>query len=170
MMVRSSLSAAVLGALLLVLVPSVAEAGNGLHPRTPVVWNDAQCFDVVDRSVDPIYEVQYDIPFEDTDVTPDEVPNSRTHQFFGICRQFHSQIFLPNWITRADVDQAIEHSLIDGAGIEPDQILEENPAWDGCWFRVNEDDERRVITEAMAAEPVPWDTTTVPEGVYVIWG
>ena len=168
MMVRSWLSAAVLGAL--VLVPSVAEAGNGLHPRTPVVWNDTQCFDVVDRSVDPIYEVQYDIPFEDTEVTPDEVANSRTHQFFGICRQFHSQIFLPNWITWADVMAAVEANLVDMVGIEDDHVLETNPAWDGCWYRVNGDDERRPITEEMAGAPVPWDTTSIPEGVYVLWG
>lgn len=168
MLVRSSLVVAVSGAAL--LVPAVAQAGNGLHPRTPVMWNDTQCFDIVDRSVDPIYEVVYDIPFEDTDVTPDEVSNSRTHQFFGICRQFHSQIFLPNWITWADVEAAVGAGLIDMTGIEDDHVIETNPAWDGCWFRVNGDDERRPITEEMASAPVPWDTTTVPEGTYVIWG
>jgi MYXO-CTERM domain-containing protein len=159
---------AVLGALL--LTPLVAHAGNGLHPRTEVVWSDTTCFEVVDRSVDPIYEVEYDIPFEDTDVTPDEVMNSRTHQFFGICRQFHSQIFLPNWITWADVADAVDVGLVDMNGIEDDHVIETNPDWDGCWFRVNGDDERRPITNMMASMPVPWDTTGVPVGTYVIWG
>jgi MYXO-CTERM domain-containing protein len=151
-------------------VPASAEAGNGLHPRTKVVWNDTQCFDVVDRSVDPIYQVDYDIPFEDTAVTEDEVTNSRTHQFFAICRQFHSQIFVPNWVTWADVDSAVAKDLIDATGVEDDHVLETNPAWDGCWFRVNEDADRRPITDEMAAQPVPWDTTGVPVGTYVIWG
>jgi hypothetical protein len=152
------------------LVPVAAHAGNGLHPRTYVVWNDTQCFDVVDRSVDPIYPVEYDIPFEDTNISEDEVDNSRTHQFFAICRQFHSQIFLPNWITSADVDSAAMKDLIDPGSVEDDQILENNPEWEGCWHRVNEDADRRPITFEMADEPVPWDTTDVPVGTYVMWG
>jgi MYXO-CTERM domain-containing protein len=153
------------------LLPLTAWAGNGLHPRTEVLWpDDVACSNVVDKSVDPVYEVSYEIPFEDTEVTEDEVDDSRRHQFFGICRQFHSQIFLPNWITYADVDAAIGKNLIDENSVTDEQVIETNQDWDDCWFRVNEDADRRPITNEMAAVPVPWDTTDVPVGVYVIWG
>jgi MYXO-CTERM domain-containing protein len=123
----------------------------------------------VDRTVDPIYEVNYGIPFEDTDVTPDEVDNSRTHQFFAVCRQTSPQENLPAWITMTDVD---ETALVFPEFNPPanDQIFELNSSWDGCWFRINEDVDRRPITDAMAAQPVPWDTTGIPEGVYFLWG
>ena len=153
------------------LLPLTAAAGNGLHPRTEVVWpEDTPCFDVVDKAEDPVYEVHYNIPFEDTDVTEDEVENSRRHQFFGICRQFHSQIFLPNWITYTDVDAAVSKNLIDENAVTDEQVIETNAEWDNCWFRVNLDEDRRPITNEMASQPVPWDTTDVPVGVYVIWG
>lgn len=148
--------------------PLPAHAGNGLHPRTPVVWNDTACMEVVDRSVDSVYLLEYDIPFEDVEVTPEETPDSRTHQFIATCRQTSPQEYLPQWISQADVETAMIH----GYEVSPpdDEIFDVNADWAGCWHRINEDDERRPITEEMAAEPVPWETADVPIGTYYIWG
>ena len=156
--------------LLLWLTPAIAWAGNGTHPRTPVLWDDTPCLEVVDKSVDPIHPVHYDIPYEDTDVTPDEVDNSRRHQFFAFCRQTYPQDFLPRWITWADVDDATAHML----GGDPDKtdadVLETSTSWADCWHRLNADADRRPITFEQADTPVPWDTTDVPAGVYHLWG
>lgn len=146
-----------------------ASAGNAEHPRTPVEWNDVGCMEFVDRTVEPQFSFAYAIPFEDTDLTPDEVDNSRTHQFFAICRPLAPHESLPSWISTADVAQAsnnYEELTPPASG----DVLETAVAWDGCWHRITEDDARRPITDAMAAEPIVWDTSTVPVGDYVVWG
>jgi hypothetical protein len=159
----------VLGGAAGLLAPATDHAGNNLHPRTPVVWNDVPMVQWVDRSIDPLYSLRYDIPEEDTDVTPEEVDNSRTHQFFAVCRQTSPQEYLPSWITMADVEQTAE--AYEGfATPEDENIFERNEAWDGCWFRINEDAERRPITYEMASDPVVWDTSEIPAGTYFIWG
>ena len=55
------------------LAPATAVAGNGTHPRTPVLWPQAPCRTIVDRSIEPILGMEYTIPYEDVDATPDEV-------------------------------------------------------------------------------------------------
>ncbi|MCA9696924.1 MAG: MYXO-CTERM sorting domain-containing protein [Myxococcales bacterium] len=154
------------------LVPSVtASAGNGTHPRTPVDWSGAPCMTIIDRSQSPIYQLSYAIPLEDTDVTADEVADSRRHQFFAYCRDRHLEDILPAWITQADLDAAVAKNLgnPDDLDLETD-ILENNPDWAGCWSRITGDDERRPITFAAAAQPVPWDTMALPAGAYVVDG
>lgn len=146
-----------------------ANAGDSLHPRTPVVWSDVACMEFVDRSVEPNYALVYGIPYEDTEVTSDEVEKSRTHQFFAICRQIYLQADLPRWITIADVKEAADNDE-DFVTPSDDDIFERATEWSGCWHRINEDSARRPITDAMASSPVNWDTTMVPSGVYLLLG
>lgn len=152
------------------LVPAVASASNMTHPRTPVTWEGTPCLTLHDRSEDPIFHLEYGIPFEDLDVTPDEVPGSRRHQFFAYCRPHHPQDFLPTWITQADVDAAVAAELVGEGVVETTDILEFSEHWADCWFRINGDDERRPISNAMAAAGVDWDTSAVPAGVYTLNG
>ncbi len=156
---------------LLVLAPAVAQAGNGAHPRTPVDWSGAPCMTIIDRSQGAVYSLEYAIPYEDTMVTTDEVTDSRTHQFFAYCRDRHLEDILPGWITEADVEAAVVKGLgtIDLVDIELD-VLENAPDWAGCWSRISEDADRRPITFAAADEPVPWDTSMLPAGTYVVDG
>lgn len=146
-----------------------AKAGNAQHPRTPVEWDNVTCMEFVDRSVETNYALVYGIPFEDTEVTPEEVDNSRTHQFFALCRQSSPAEALPSWITTADVEQTLVNyeEFVTPAD---DEIFELASDWNGCWHRISEDVDRRPITDAMASEPVTWDTSEAPAGVYVLLG
>ena len=156
---------------LVLLAPGAALAGNGLHPRTPVVWTGAPCMTIVDRSRSSVFPLVYEIPYEDTAVTPDEVANSRTHQFFAFCRDHHPDDIIPSWITEADLADADAHGLGDAASIDPElYVLEVSPDWAGCWSRINADAERRPITFADAAMPVAWDTMALPAGAWAVEG
>lgn len=160
----------VIAALVLAL-PTVAEAGNALHPRTPVDWSGAPCMTIIDRSQGGTFPLVYTIPYEDTDVTPDEVDQSRTHQFFAFCRDRHLEELNPGWITEADLNDADAHGLGDAEAVDAElEVLENAPDWADCWVRINGDAERRPITFAAAAEPVPWDTTALPAGTWVVEG
>jgi hypothetical protein len=149
---------------------ATARAGNEAHPRTPVLWPDSPCSTVVDRSEQTTLELAYAIPFEDTMLGPDELPDSRTHQFFALCRQRDPGELLPSWITRDDVERAGALGIVDAASIGPEQVLDEAPAWAGCFVRVTADDARRPITFAAAAEPVAWQLADAARGVYEIAG
>lgn len=164
-------AAATLVACAALLAPATAEAGNGLHPRTPVVWDDSPCVTIVDRSVDPTVDLTYAIPFADTDVTEDEVTDSRTHQFLAFCRDKNPQTVLPNWVAWADVVAAGEKPLdVDPAEVQDANVLDLSREWSGCWDRVTEDADRRPITDAVAAQPVVWDTTGLDAGPWVVYG
>jgi MYXO-CTERM domain-containing protein len=158
----------------LLLTPALASAGNGSHPRTPVDWSGAPCMTIIDRSsggMSATYPLAYAVPYEDIDLTPDEVANSRTHQFFAYCRDRHLEDILPGWITEVDIQAAVDKGLgtIDLVDLELD-VLENAPDWASCWSRISEDADRRPITFAAAAEPVPWDTSMLPAGTYVVDG
>ena len=163
-------AAAALAVGLLVLAPKTARASNMTHPRTPVLWEDVPCITLHDRSQDPTLHLPYAIPFEDTEVKPDEVAGSRTHQFIAFCRPHDPQNFLPTWISQADVDDAVAVGLIRPGVVEPEAILESSTVWQDCWFRINGDDERRAITTANAEAGVDWDITDLPAGGYTIDG
>jgi MYXO-CTERM domain-containing protein len=155
---------------LALLAPSLALAGNMTHPRTPVVWNDVECATLVDRSVTPVWHLEYDIPYEDLEVGADEVADSRTHQFFALCRDNSPQDYLPGWISGADIEDAASIDLVDPATVDPAQVFETSTAWQDCWFRINGDDERLPISNASAAAGVDWDLAGLPAGGYVIQG
>lgn len=158
-----------LGAAALALVAVPAAASNGTKPRIPVDWTGAPCLTIVDRSVQPVLHLPYAVSQDDTDLTPDEVSDSRTHQFFALCRARDPQSFLPRWITQADIDRA---AMVGAAPetVDPDDVFETSSEWADCWFRITADDDRRPITLAQAAEGVDWDTSAVPAGTYVVEG
>ena len=90
-------SCILVGLLLAATLSGVAYAGNGVHPRTPVVWSeDTPCMTVVDRSQAVSLSLDYTIPYEDTEVTPDEVADSRRHQFIALCRDHGQQNWCPS--------------------------------------------------------------------------
>jgi len=163
------------------LLPGIAAASNMTHPRTPVVWDggggecqlpelQTPCMTLHDRSQDPTLHLPYNIPYPDLEVTPDEVADSRRHQFFAFCRQHSPQDFLPVWITDADVASAELAELLDPGTVEPADIMEHAVPWQDCWYRINADVDRRPISCEMAAAGVEWDTSAVPAGSYAIEG
>jgi hypothetical protein len=168
-----------LGIGLLAAVPDPAWAGNGLHPRTPTLWDNAPmemcgsvapaCMVVVDRSADPVLHLPYALPFEDTEVTLDEVEDSRRHQFFAACRDPGAYaINLPTWINQADLDAADAKGLLTGEYGAQDVL--ETSDWAGCLQRITPDDARRPIACAQAEQGVDWDTSLVPAGTYKVFG
>ncbi|MFO7564547.1 MAG: hypothetical protein R6X02_18020 [Enhygromyxa sp.] len=149
--------------------PSPARAGNEAHVRTPVLW-PSQCAVIVDRSVEPLVHFDYTIPLEDTELTPEELPDSRTHQFVALCRERPLSELLPSWITRDDLDRSAAAGLVPTADQPAEAILDESPAWSGCFARITDDDDRRPITFAQAALGVDWDTREAALGVWTVAG
>src|SRR5688572_15773085 len=150
------------------LAPSLASASNMTHPRTPVLWEggggecelpmiESPCMTLHDRSDDPVLHLPYGIPYEDLEVTPDEVTDSRTHQFFAFCRPHSPQDYLPGWITDADVDAAVTKGLLEVGTVEPADIMTSNETWQDCFVRITADTERRPIACPMAEAGVEWD-------------
>lgn len=152
------------------LVAPLAHAGDGIRPRTIMTWDDTPCATLVDRSASTTVEIPYGVPMDDTETTADEVEDGRRHQFFATCRDNGRHELLPKWITQADVDAADALGLIPEGGLEAGQILEGNPAWDGCWVRITADDARVPITAAQAAMGVDWDVTDLQAGTWVVQG
>jgi MYXO-CTERM domain-containing protein len=148
---------------------TAVHAGNGTKPRVLVDWTGTPCMTIVDRSVDPVLNIEYSVAKDDTELTPDEVDDSRTHQFFAFCRTHDLQTFLPRWIKQDDIDRAQAKGSAPDM-ILPEDVLDTNTTWADCWYRVNADDARRPITVAAAAEGVDWNTSTVPAGTYRLEG
>lgn len=157
---------------------SVAHATNTKHERTPVIWDGGggscelpelttPCMTLHDRGDGPLH-IPYGIPYEDTDVGPDEVADSRTHQFLAFCRPHPIPEPIPSWMTQADVDAAEAVGQLEPGAVGPSDILELREDWDGCWYRINADADRRPITCEMAEQGVDWDTAAAPAGVYNI--
>jgi hypothetical protein len=126
--------------------PRLARAGNEAHVRTPVLW-PSECAVIVDRSVDPVVHFDYSIAAEDTALTAEELPDSRTHQFVALCRDRPLSELLPPWLTRDDVERSAAAGLIESASASAD-----------------------AITFADAALGVDWDTSEVDVGVWSIVG
>lgn len=152
------------------LAAATAHAGNAGHVPTRVDWSGAQCLTIVDRSTDPTVHIPYGIPFEDTDVTTDEVDDSRRHQFFALCEPKGFHRFLPRWVSQADVEAASLKGIVEPEALSPEEVLETSETWADCWWRITPDDERRPITQAMADEGVDWDTSALPAGNYWVEG
>lgn len=168
MVTQRRATSVVLGAAL-GLLPAVAAASNGTKPRIPVDWTGAPCMTVVDRSADTVLHLPYAVSTDDVDLTPDEVEDSRTHQFFAFCRARDPQTFLPRWITQSDIDRAAAVGAAPDM-IDPEDVFETSTEWEGCWYRINADDARVPITMAQAAMGMDWDTAAVPAGTYVVEG
>lgn len=153
---------------------ATARAGNNGHPRTPVEWPEGvACMTVVDRSVSAVLQFDYAIPYPDVELTPDELPTSRRHQFIAFCRAASPQTSPPVWLSWVDantwLDWAAAHE-IDAAPIDDEDVLETSSEYKDCFFRITADDARRPITHEAALEPVVWDTAGLVAGAYVIDG
>ncbi len=146
-----------------------ARASNVDRVRTAVDWTGAACVTLVDRSERATVNIPYGVPYEDTDVTVDELEDSRTFQFFALCRQHHTQASLPMWISWSDVMRATAIDLAPD-DLTDDDVLETASAWEGCFVALNANDDRFPITRARAARGVDWDTTGMAAGPYMIAG
>lgn len=153
------------------LAPGALRAADGVTPRVPVKWpDDTPCMTVVDRSQSPVVQFPYGIPYEDTEVTADEVPDSRRHQFIAFCRNHSPQAPLPTWLSWKDVEYAASYALADPADITDEDVLETHSVYKDCFLRITPDEARRPITEEEAAKGVEWDTTGLPAGPYIVQG
>lgn len=154
-------------AIFAIVRPSAARAcedGHGQYPRPPVEWmsddEPAPCMTLVDRSVDPVLHLEYEIGSEDVCAEP-SVPDDRTHEFFGFCRDHRPYTFLPNWITAADA--------VGEPGVDAEDVLETAMDWSECFFPLDEVG-RRPVTFEQAEQGVDWDTSQVAPGTYVLAG
>jgi hypothetical protein len=155
-------------------VPSPAWAGNVSLPRVPPTFTDAQCLTIA--SPGDHIALGLTVPYEDTSVSDDEPVDSRTLQFFAVCRDADVATDMPSWIDLADVSaaQAADPGVPTPA---PDDVLRTASRWqaaghDGaagtCVVDVHA--ARLPITCDATAPGVQWDTTGAAPGGYVIWG
>ncbi|MCA9705726.1 MAG: hypothetical protein KDK70_07755, partial [Myxococcales bacterium] len=152
-------------ALALALVPAVAEAANGLRPRTPAVFAPSACLQTVERG--QVVHVEYSVPYDDTDLTADELPDSRRHQFFAFSRQRFDFAY-PTWITTGDLDRAEANGDVTRP-FGPDDVLETSTTWPAeTWVRITPDDPRLPITMEQAAMGVDWDTSSASPGTWLV--
>lgn len=147
-------------------LPSMpTHAANGLRPRTPAQFQSVPCLQAFDRG-EPV-DITYAVPFDDVTLTPDELPDSRKHQFFAF-GQTHWNFAFPVWINQGDFDRAEANGDIT-VDFGPDDILESSSQWPTeTWVRITPDDPRLPITLEQAAMGVTWDTTDVAPGTWVV--
>ncbi len=150
------------------LVPSLATAGDGPRPRTPAEFGEVPCMAVVDRSIDPVFAIDYGVAHDEPVPTEDEVSDGRRLQFLGFKPPFTT---LPLWISSDDLQAAEAVGLIDASKVPDTEVLSLSPDWPtDAWTRITPDDARLPITVATAEEDVLWDTTNAAPGTYVISG
>ncbi|MEM6997201.1 MAG: hypothetical protein AAF721_42240, partial [Myxococcota bacterium] len=131
-----------------VVAPSVASAANGLRPRTPAVFDGAPCAMAVDAG--SVVHFDYTVPFDDVELTPEELPDSRQMQFFAF-RRVRFDYQLPTYISQADFDRA-EANGDNTRAYGADEILETAPEWPATmWTAITPGDMRVPITLAQAA-------------------
>lgn len=156
-------------ALISALAPALASAGDNGLPRTEMKHQGEVCLTRVDRSVDPVVHLDYTIPSVDVCLTPHEPPDSRTHQFFAFCRDALPHT-IPPWIDWVDVQTSIDADPNVPDEITSEQVLEDSPTFDGCWWPILSAAERRPITCEAARPGVDWDTSGLAPGAYVVAG
>jgi hypothetical protein len=169
--VRLDLIASCGAAAMVLAAAADAHAANGTKPRVAPVFVDGQCLVTVDRSVDPVLELPIAIPFEDDVLTADEPPDSRTFQFFAMCRDHPGSETLPSWVRTEDAELAMQLGLIDALP-GPEDVLDAASAWSdpGCVHAITGADERIPINCASTTDGLAWDTRDVAPGTYVIRG
>jgi MYXO-CTERM domain-containing protein len=151
--------------LLVATLPLTAEAANALRPRTPATFpTDVPCVQTVQKG--DVLHIDYAVPLDDTELTDDELPDSRRHQFFAFAQQ-RFDFRLPLWINQSDYDRAEANG--DVAQYADAPILESDASWPaGTWVPITPDDPRLPITMAQAAMGVDWDTTDAPPGTWLV--
>src|SRR5688572_16684710 len=154
----------------LLLAPAIAHGSNAATPRTPPVFKLQACLSVVDRSVDPVFHLDFAIPYEDQLLTEDEPADARRFQFFALCRDHDAQETLPSWIALADAEAALAAGAIDELPPEQD-VLADHPAWpSACVQPMNAADDRIPITCDATAGGLDFDTTGMPAGNAIVYG
>lgn len=152
-------------ALALSVAPSAADAANGLRPRTPAVFAEVPCVQSVTRG--EVFSIEYSVPYDDTELTPDELPDSRGHQFFAFS-QVRFDFAFPTWVSQDDFDRAEANGDVTRE-LGPDEILESSAQWPAAtWVRITPDDPRLPITLEQAALGVDWDTTDLTPGTWLV--
>jgi hypothetical protein len=159
------------------IAPRAATAANGSKPRVPVVWSEAACATVIDRSTTTTVHFEYSVPFEDLGPrTDDEVEDSRTHQFFAFARLDYFAVStaqrLPPWISEVDITRAamVDPQVVPEQ-IEPEDVLQTTSRFSATdWLRITDDDARVPISNAQAELGVDWDLSAVAPGTWTIWG
>jgi MYXO-CTERM domain-containing protein len=155
----------VLLGLALALAPVAADAANGLRPRTPAIFSDVPCVQTVARG--EVVRLEYSVPYDDTELTADELPDSRRHQLLAFSRQRFDFAF-PLWINQDDFDRAEANGDITRP-FGPEDILVSSSQWPAeSWLRITPDDPRLPITAAQAAMGVDWDTTDAAPGTWLV--
>lgn len=144
--------------------PNAASAINGSRPRVPPSFYGGACVTVVGRDA-PLLEVGVTFPYEDVELTDDELPDSRTVGLYAFARDLPPGATLPNWVQSGDVQRAVETGLID-APPQPEALLPTSSWADVAWGVVDE----RLPIACESAGPWPWNTQAVPPGAYVLWG
>jgi hypothetical protein len=150
------------------IASTAARAANGNKPRTPPDFGEVPCMTIVDRSIDPVFHLEWTIENEDVELTKDEVEDSRTHQFFAFTEPRYA---LPWWISDADVQAAAALDLVDPTTLgEADVMDTSSDLASFDWTRINGDDERIPITFEAASEGLDWDTSGLAAGAWEIRG
>jgi hypothetical protein len=156
----------------------MARASNAAAPRVPPSFLDATCMLQVHKADDPLVHFQTGIPFQDTERTADELPDSRTLQFFALCRGPDAMQPMPAWIDADDIARAAALDPAVGTPAASDVLATAlpfaGPGHDGtpgsCIVPIVATDERIPITCEATQQGVLWDTTNVPPGAYAVWG
>lgn len=147
------------------LLPSTASAANGLRPRTPAVFTDTPCAMRIEAGT--VASFDYTVPFDDTELSPEELDDSRRMQFFAF-RQLHFDYRLPTYVSQADHDRA-QANGDNTKSYGAQDILEAASAWPASsWTAITTADPRAPITAEQAAMGFDWDTTGVSPGAWVL--
>ena len=157
----------------IILAPTAARAANGILPRSPTLFPGAPCMLTVDKAKQSTIHFDYMVGFEDapTNLTMDELDDSRTHQFFALDHLlFDSVPSLPNWITQSDFDRAATKQMFVNT-YGPEDFLETSTEWGSAdWVRITPDDARLPISNAQAAMGFDWDISDVAPGTWIVLG
>ncbi len=135
-----------------------------------MVWAEGSCLTIVERQTDPRIHLEYGVDADDTELTIDELPDSRTHQFLAFDRHWPGSEKLPRYLSEADLQRALDAELDDLGELGPDQVVDSHAIWGPAMTRITADEARVPITMAQAAMGVDWDTTGLEEGAYIVAG
>jgi hypothetical protein len=155
---------------------SGAQAANTAKPRVSPSFLGGSCVQTIERGSALHFDLG--IPYEDAALTPDEPADSRTFQFFALCRDPGPLEELPLWIDGDDVVRAQEvNATIEDPA--PNEVLQTAAAWDvpghdgangSCVVAMTGEAERMPITCAATTEGFDWDGAAAPVGSYVVYG
>ena len=156
------------------LVATPAFAANTAKPRVSPSFLGGACLTTIEQGTAQRFEIG--IPFEDADLTEDEPADSRTFQFFGLCRDPGPLEGLPMWIDQDDVMRAqAANELIEDP--DPEDVLASATAWaipghegGDCVVAMTAAADRMPITCAATRDGFGWDGSNAPPGAYSVYG